>query len=234
MKKKWKLVLTQGLLAGSLASILSTAVMALAGRRDSGSALAPLNAVSHWFWGDEAFERQGADLPHTAVGYLTHHSAATFWATAYAALASQTPALRTMPGLLLCAAATSGVAYVADFKLTPHRFTPGYEHRLSTEALVAVYAALAVGLAAGALALRDRYDAEENPDQSKNLQAPAFEPPAPRIVRHVKAGRIWQLTVRRNHAGQGGGPDRRRCQVAVLPSADAGSEWPVTGSRSLH
>ena len=94
-----------------------------------------------------------------------------------------------MPGLLLGAAATSAVAYVADFKLTPHRFTPGHAHRLSTEGLVAVYAALAVGLAAGALLLRGDYPDEGNPDQSKKRQAPDVAPAAPRIVRHVRAGR---------------------------------------------
>ena len=80
-KKKLKLVLTQGLLAGSLASLLSTVVMAFSGRRAAGSATAPIDAASHWAWGDEAFARPGADLPHTGVGYLTHHGAATFWAT---------------------------------------------------------------------------------------------------------------------------------------------------------
>ncbi|CAN5224740.1 hypothetical protein BH10PSE16_BH10PSE16_31040 [soil metagenome] len=178
--KNWKLLLAQGLLAGSLASIFSTAVLALTGRREAGSAAAPINAVSHWCWGDEAFERQDADLSHTAVGYLTHHGAAIFWATAYAALASQQPALRTAPGALLGAAATSAVAGLVDFKLTPHRFTPGYEHRLSNEALIAVYAAIALGLAAGALALRSRYRAEERPAEP--------ESPPPRIVRHVRAG----------------------------------------------
>ena len=182
--KKWKLVLTQGLLAGSLASAFSTAVLALTGRREAGSAAAPLNAVSHWYWGDEAFGRQEADLGHTAVGYLTHHSAAIFWATVYAALASQKPASRTLPGVLLGAAATSATAYLTDFKFTPHRFTPGYEHRLSTEALLAVHAALAVGLAAGALALRDHYPDEEKPDEDEP------EEPAPRIVRHVRAGGV--------------------------------------------
>ena len=182
--KKWKLVFTQGLLAGSLASVFSTAVLALTGRREAGSAAAPINAVSHWYWGDAAFDRQDADLDHTAVGYLTHHSAAIFWATAYAALASKKPALRTTPGVLLGAAATSATAYLTDFKLTPHRFTPGYEHRLSTEALMAVHVALAIGLAVGALALRDQYPDEEKPDE--------YEPeePAPRIVRHVRAGRV--------------------------------------------
>jgi len=182
--KKWKLVFSQGLLAGSLASLISTAVLAIAGRRESGSAAAPLNAVSHWYWGDEAFHRQEADLAHTAAGYLTHHVAATFWATLYAALARDKPALRTTSGVILGAAATSAGAYLADFKLTPHRFTPGYEHRLSTEALLAVHAALAVGLAIGAMALRDQYHGVERLDDKK------FEEPTLRIVRHVRAGGI--------------------------------------------
>lgn len=190
MNKKFQLVLTQGLLAGSLASFFSTVVMAFAGRRDAGSAAAPINAVSHWAWGDEAFARHEADLPHTGVGYLTHHGAATFWAISYAALASQTPALRTVPGLLLGAVATSAAAYVADFKLMPHRFTPGYAQRLSTEGRMAVYATLAVGLAAGALVLRDDHqDERRTRDKSKKWQALDFAPAAPRIVRHVRAGR---------------------------------------------
>ena len=181
--KKWKLVFSQGLLAGSLASLISTAVLVLAGRRESGSAAAPLNAVSHWYWGDQALYLEKADLAHTAAGYLTHHVAATFWATLYAALASDRPALRTTPGAVLGAAATSATACLVDFKLTPHRFTPGYEHRLSREALLAVHAALAIGLAAGALSLRDQYRDDER------LEDDEPEEPAPRIVRHVRAGR---------------------------------------------
>jgi len=181
--KKWKLVLTQGLVAGSLASLLSTALLALTGRRKSGSALAPINAVSHWYWGDKALHRQEADLAHTVVGYATHHGAALFWATVYAALASDKPALRTTQGVLAGAAVTSAAAYFTDFKLTPHRFTPGYEHRLSTDALVAVYAAFAVGLAAGALALRDQY-----PERENTLASPEEDEPVPRIVRRVRAG----------------------------------------------
>ncbi|NDP63043.1 hypothetical protein [Polaromonas sp.] len=181
--KKWKLVISQGLLAGSLASVISTAVLAIAGRRESGSAAAPLNAVSHWYWGDEALRQNKADLAHTAAGYLTHHAAATFWATLYAALASDRPALRTTPGIVLGAAATSATAGLIDFKFTPQRFTPGYEHRLSTGALLAVHAALAIGLAAGALALRDQYRDDEQPEDEEP------EAPAPRIVRHVRAGR---------------------------------------------
>ncbi len=184
--KKWKLVISQGLLAGSLASVMSTAVLALAGRRESGSAAAPLNAVSHWYWGDEALRQNKADLAHTAAGYLTHHVAATFWSTLYAALARDRPALRTTPGVVVGAVATSATAYLVDFHFTPQRFTPGYEHRLSTGALLAVHAALAIGLAAGALALRDGYRDDERLEDDEFNDAKVS---APRIVRRVRAGR---------------------------------------------
>lgn len=186
VKTNWKLVLTQGLLAGSLASIFSAAVMAMAGQRASASA--PPKAASRWLEGEKAFgQRQGADPFSTALRFLIHHGAATLWAAAHAALASRTPALRSVPGVLLGAAATGGAAYAADALLTPQRFTLGGEHALSGDARVAVHAALALGLATGALALRGDQTDREHLDRGENLPKP---PAAPRIVRHVRAGRI--------------------------------------------
>jgi hypothetical protein len=69
--KKWKLVLNQAALACSLASLFSTAVLAVAGCRQVGSAAAPINAFNPWYWGDEALHRQQADLPYAAAG--SHH-----------------------------------------------------------------------------------------------------------------------------------------------------------------
>ena len=43
----WKTALGEGVVAGTAASILSTAVLATAGLRQAGSAVAPTNAVSH-------------------------------------------------------------------------------------------------------------------------------------------------------------------------------------------
>lgn len=52
------------------------------------------------------------------------------------------------------AAATSAIACVVDFQYTPERLTPGFEHHFSRRALAGVYAMFALGLAAGALAVR--------------------------------------------------------------------------------
>jgi hypothetical protein len=46
------------------------------------------------------------------------------------------PALRTERGALLGRAATSALACFLDFRLTPRRFTPGFEHWLFRSALV--------------------------------------------------------------------------------------------------
>jgi hypothetical protein len=40
--------------------------------------------------------------------------------------------------------------------LTPDRFTPGFEHRLSTPALIATYGAMALGMLLGARAIEGR------------------------------------------------------------------------------
>jgi hypothetical protein len=46
------------------------------------------------------------------------------------------------------------VAYFVDYELIPKRLTPGYEHRVSKGAMVAIYAALAAGFVLGAVALQ--------------------------------------------------------------------------------
>lgn len=153
---QWKRCLAHGLVAGSLASVLSMVGLALASRRQTGSAAAAINAVSHWVWGDESFYRNRTTLTYTAVGYATHHAASVFWGTLYAVAAHDRPALQTSTGVALGALATSAVAAVVDYQVVPKRFTPGFEHRLSTGALVGIYALLALGLGAGALAMRNR------------------------------------------------------------------------------
>ena len=59
---------------------------------------------------------------------------------------------RPRPGTpaLLPAAATSALACFVDYRVTPQRLTPGFERRLSRKSLALVYAAFAIGLAAGA------------------------------------------------------------------------------------
>lgn len=150
----WKIALREGAVAGTVASLLSTAVLALAGRREAGSAVAPTNAVSHWLWGDESLVAQQPDLRHTLTGYVTHHLASVFWATLYSRIFGHREDAKELPQAIAGGVATSATAYVVDYYMVPKRLTPGYEHRISSGAMLATYGALAAGFALGALLLR--------------------------------------------------------------------------------
>lgn len=141
------------LLSGSLASVVSAAVLAWRGRSETGSAYSGVNAPAHWVWGDESLRRNDPSVKHTLVGATVHHASGLFWATFYEWL--QARRRRPTPATMLVdAAALTAVAAVVDLKLTPKRLTPGFEHRLSRPSLAGVYVAFAAGLALGALARR--------------------------------------------------------------------------------
>ena len=93
------------------------------------------------------------DTAHTLVGYATHHASALFWAVPFETwLAARQP--RTTAGLLRDACAMSAIAAAIDYGATPKRLTPGWELVLSKRSMAATYAAMALGLAAGALVAR--------------------------------------------------------------------------------
>lgn len=140
----------RAMVSGTLASVLSTSVLALLGKRRMGKPFAPTNATSHWLWGnDEAFNALDPSLRHTAVGYATHHASAIMWALFYHrwldAERDRTPAT-----IVRDAALMSAIAAFVDYRLTPKRLTPGFEAHLSRANMVGVFAAVAAGLAAGA------------------------------------------------------------------------------------
>jgi hypothetical protein len=152
----WNEALRRGLLAGSLASVLSPAALVAAGRRRNGDATAPVNAISHWAWGDPALHRDGPSWRHTALGYAIHHGASLFWSTLHMR-AWGTPARPPTPGMALAqAAVTSAAACLVDMKVAPRRLSPGFENRLPKRDLAATYALFALGLAVGAYAVSRR------------------------------------------------------------------------------
>jgi hypothetical protein len=148
-------VVQAALVSGSAASVVSTAALAVNGLRTNASPYAPTNAISHWLWGDRATRQNRPSLKYTLLGYATHHAASVMRALLFESLRRRrrpsTPAAR-----LADAAAVSAIAYFVDYRLVPARLTPGYETRLRPPALLSVYAALALGLAAGA-ALEDAF-----------------------------------------------------------------------------
>ena len=143
------------LIAGGLASSLSAAVLLWRGRRECGSAVAPINAASHWLW-PQALRRDDASLKYTGTGAAIHHASAMLWAAVYGCLRQR----RLQPNAVNAigdAAAVAALSAAVDLKLVPQRLTPGFERRLSPPGLIAVYGAVAVGLALGGLmAMRRR------------------------------------------------------------------------------
>ncbi|MDX5409755.1 MAG: hypothetical protein LPJ94_05995 [Thauera sp.] len=140
------------LAAGSSASLASVIALVWGGLRDCASALAPVNAVSHWLWRDAALCQQRASLRYSGLGYVIHHSMSVFWAVIYEAALPLPDALpnASRPGAGRVIATGLGMAALAcfvDLRLTPERLTPGFERRLAAGPLAAVYVLFGIGLA---------------------------------------------------------------------------------------
>lgn len=142
--------ITSALAAGAAAAATTTATLAVIGRRRDATPYAPLNAVSHIVWGDEAAWHVAPSLKYTATGALLNAAAVMSWATVFEGLLRT----RRQPATITVAAtavATAALAYAVDYHVVPRRLTPGFELRLPPQALLPIYASLAGGLIAGAV-----------------------------------------------------------------------------------
>jgi hypothetical protein len=136
-----------GLYSGAVASVLSTALLALCGQIENGRPAGPVNGPSQWIFGRWAARVRKPSLRHTLTGFLVHHAMATGWAVLHERIFGKHKAQQSFPARLGRAALTSAVANFVDFQLTPKRLRPGFETQLSRKSLFAVYAAFAIGLA---------------------------------------------------------------------------------------
>jgi hypothetical protein len=133
---------------GLLAGALSGAVLLVRGHTDTRHALAPINAISHWFWPQDALRRDEPSLKHSITGFALHYASSLLWSSVYGWL--RTRRQRPTPlNALVDAAAVTAAAAVVDLAVVPERVTPGFEHKLSRPSLGLVYAGFAVGLALG-------------------------------------------------------------------------------------
>lgn len=153
LSQPWLRAAQRAAVSGSLASVLSTAVLASLGKAQAGSYVAPTNATSHWLWGDAAYQEQAPSLRHTGLGYLTHHASAIFWALLYERWL-QRNAHPTAGEIIGNAALVTAVAAAIDYGITPRRLRPGFERRLPRASVTAAFVALGIGFAAGALLTR--------------------------------------------------------------------------------
>ncbi|MDB5964874.1 MAG: hypothetical protein JWQ72_1374 [Polaromonas sp.] len=169
MKRSTKVALADALVGGALGSALSTLALMAAGHRESGSLYAPTNATSHWVWGDEALRQDGLSVKYTLTGYAIHHASAALWAAIYSAAYGQREGARSpgkaIPGTL----ATAALACLIDYRLTPRRLTPGFEHRLSREAMLLSYLMFAAGLGLGSMAMAGPEKDEPGPQVKRRV-----------------------------------------------------------------
>ena len=146
---RWTRALRPAAVSGTAASVTSTLALAWLAHLEGHGALQPVNSTSHWLHGPSAAEVRRFDLSHTLVGYLTHHAATLFWAVLFERWIGPR---RTLAARIVLrdALVLSALAALVDYRATPKRFTPGWEFVLSRRSMAAAYAAMALGLAAGA------------------------------------------------------------------------------------
>lgn len=146
MDDSWLKVLRAAVVSGMVAAATTALVVAVRGRSDSGSAIAPLNATSHVAWGEADANTDRVDLKHTALGAGIHAASAVFWAAVYERLFGSAAERGAVGKALAGGAAVAALAYVTDYHLVPKRLTPGWEERVSGRSLAATYGALAASL----------------------------------------------------------------------------------------
>jgi hypothetical protein len=149
----WARIGLSSLVTGTVASVVSTAALALLAKGEGKGALQPTNATSHWLHGEEAGRHRAPDVAHTLPGYAAHHASALFWAVPFEAWLAVRPRRRPAE-LLRDACAMSAIAACVDYGAVPKRLTPGWELVLSKRSIAATYGAMALGLAAGAAVSR--------------------------------------------------------------------------------
>jgi len=139
-------------ITGTVASVVSGALLSTVALAEGRGPLQPVNATSHWMHGPEAGRRRSADLVHTGVGYVTHHASAVFWALPFELWVRRS---RLEGGEILGAAGVvAAAAAVLDYGILPRKLAPGWEHALSRSGVATGFVGLALGLAAGAVVTR--------------------------------------------------------------------------------
>lgn len=133
---------------GALATVATTLTVAACGDAENGNALAPINAVSHILWGDEAAAQEAATAKYTLTGLALNSAAVTSWAAVHELLFGGSNR-SDLCGALLSGTCVSALAYITDYMIVPERLTPGFEKRLSNRSMFGIYAVLAVALAVG-------------------------------------------------------------------------------------
>lgn len=135
---------TRLILRAATCALATTAAACIASKLETGRTAAALNATSHIVWGEPAFRADAASVRYTLVGALLNAGAMLAWSAVHELL----PEPRSLAARAAKATGVTAASYVTDYYLVPKRLTPGFEERLSGEALALVYVALGLGFLA--------------------------------------------------------------------------------------
>ena len=131
------------------AAASTASATALCGALENRDPAAPINAISHVFWGERAARADGPSLEYTAVGAAVNTAAMASWAVFHHLAYGRSRRQPSLAGSVARGAATAAIAYAVDYHVVPKRLTPGFEYRLSGKAMFGIYAALGFSLAVG-------------------------------------------------------------------------------------
>lgn len=149
--KTWRDSSMDSLVPAATGALAVLGAITAAGRRDSGSAIAPVNASSHALWGDRAAAVETFTARHTLPGLAFNVGATMWWALVFQKLFGAAVDRRGAGAAVAGGMATAGLAYAVDYKLMPERLTPGWEKRLSHRSLLISIGLMGLGLGLGAV-----------------------------------------------------------------------------------
>lgn len=132
-------------ITGTIACAATLAVVSALGARRHGP-VAPINAISHVLWGDDAAQAARSDVRHTVPAVAINEGASIFWAALYERVFGRLAENGRIGCALLGGAGVAALAYLVDYHLVPRRLTPGWEYHLDGRSLAAAYGVLALSL----------------------------------------------------------------------------------------
>src|SRR5262245_28016864 len=106
---------------GAVAALATTFAIAACGVVELDNAAAPLNAISHIVWGDEAVAASAVSIKYTLVGLALNAGAMLFWAAIFEAAVALTPPANRAAWALFAGAVVAAAAYVVDYYVVPER-----------------------------------------------------------------------------------------------------------------
>ena len=135
-----------------------------------------MNAIAHIYDGGAPRKEDGPGRRNTVVGLALHAGASVWWAAFYEAFFGRA-ARRSTAAAVAGGAVIAAGAYVVDYHVVGERFRPGFERFLSGRSMLAVYAALAAGLALSSRLSRLRDHQVEDHDERQERRNAKRRPP---------------------------------------------------------